>query len=628
MAFDAKSDRICKFILIMSYTELSDKFEFITSHIKKGPQIGGALCNLFKNYKKSLDLFSQQTLKNIDVFTADLPKDISSTTLEYALSSLISHFKKFAHQQSAFSRHFQTEVIDPLESFIVQNHDSNMNHLNKAAPHYKKLQKSIDNMQKLKEKHLQKSGESEKIEKLVDRNDHSKEQQKLYKNALQAKSNSFKASEIYEKSVQEANKLWDEYNSVMPGVLDGFQQNEESRIHFFKYSIEKYTNYYAKFSLNVTGIFEELNAALSNVDSEIDVKEFVEANKSKVIKKQEEFVSYEFYKRSKAFGIKSDQFNESEYEMLDDAGIQTGNDPDLELVKTVLNYLIPYRIDRLRDSVFTIDVPAEEEKEPNIDASYYGKLSELLHTVEGRELFCDVLESKNSNRCLEYSKITQLAALIKSLLTAMMMETDTDPITFCKLITFSDKFYTETPDDKKQFLSNLISSHCVWSDTNRWTQAIICAIQAKLEADGENSQQLGKRRKTGLFTTIKIIAKRIPAIFQKNLADERAEKAASFLVISQFNYHMIKLGVPVDTANSIILQVCQNVNLDPERTCLLLSEVLNTKRTSMMIEPDFSSSLKAREKERQKYGNLLQIGLALEFLEPKDCYALLLVCKQ
>ncbi|CAG9324067.1 unnamed protein product [Blepharisma stoltei] len=613
----------------MSYPELSDKFELVSSHLRKGLQVSANLCSFYKNFKKALDTFSQQTLKSIDAFSAELPKDINSATLSRLLTSTTIHFRKFAAQQAMYSRHLQQEIIDPLELFISQINNSNTNLVNKVTPTHKQLQKAIQKMEKHKEKHIKCSSEAEKIEKQYNYNDTSEKQQKMYKQVLQYKNSAFKASEAYDKSVFDANQCWNDYDSIIPGIMADFQQNEESRIHFIKYSIEKYANYYIAYQKNINEIFEELNVALGTVNSEIDIKEFVDNHKSSSPIKREEFVSYEKWKRLQKKGNQP-VFNEEDYEILGDAGIQNGKDPDLELVKAVLGYLIPFKLDPVRDSIFINSPEEDKSSEEVLDSRFYAKLSELLHTAEGRELFCDVLEHKNSNRCLEYSKITQLASLIKGMLTAMMIDGDTDSSIFCKVIFVSDKFYTENEANKKQYLASFISSHCIWSDAKRWNQAILSAIETQLENESESPLSPNKRRKirNGLVTAIKSWTHKIPLIFQKRLADERAEKAAAYLMISQFNYHMIKLGIPVETANSIVLAACQSVNLDPERTCLLLAEVLNTKRLLVHLESPVEVSLKAREKERERFGALLPYGLAIDFLQPNECFSLVLVCKQ
>ncbi|CAG9314965.1 unnamed protein product [Blepharisma stoltei] len=604
----------------MSYTEICDKFETAAVHVRSGTAIGSHLCTFFKSYKKSLDLFSQQILKHVENLSTELPKDAQNSTLIPALGAFAAHFKRILNQQTSLSRSIQLEIIDPLDAFILQLNTSNSQCVSKGAPTYRQLLKAKQKMEKLKNKHFISGEKAETAEAMISIDATPERQLKMQKQANYYRLLANRASETYEKSVHDANLCWNKYDSIIPGIMVSLQQNEESRIHFIKYTLEKYSKHHSSFQSILKSIFTEFDIQLANINSEIDVTSFVEANKSKRYKNREEFISYERWKKmSLESRIEEEKLNES-YENLEESVVIADEDPDLELVNTVLDFLVP------NSRIFTEeaeDLNAEKPEEKNLDANYYANLSELLHSQEGRELFIDSLEIRKSSEPVGYSKITQLAALIKSLLTMMMIEDDRDPNIITKIVTISHEFFTEDESGKKLFLSSFICSHNIWADRTRWESAIEFAIQSKIEADMESlaKQRRRNRRWSSIFTTIK-------QLFQKDLSQER-EKSTAFLIVSQFNFHMIQMGVSHDTINSIILAVCQDVNLDSERTCILLSEVIGTKNLNGKIfEPRKVSSLEIRNKERLKFGVLLPIGLAIDFLDPLECTTIVLVCKK
>lgn len=55
--------------------------------------------------------------------------------------------------------------------------------------------------------------------------------------------------------------------------------------------------------------------------------------------------------------------------------------------------------------------------------------------------------------------------------------------------------------------------------------------------------------------------------------EEQAERSSAFMILSQFNFHMINLGLTIDTAGEIILNCCHKFSLDADRTCVLLAEL-------------------------------------------------------
>ena len=178
-----------------------------------------------------------------------------------------------------------------------------------------------------------------------------------------------------------------------------------------------------------------------------------------------------------------EKIKEDDYEIIENPLIKTGSrDPDTELVETVLDHLIPREEDLLKDT-------------STLDSTYYSRISELLHTPDGRSLFCDVLENKRINSLLAYSKSTQLAALIKSFLTSMMMQDDNDSVVFCKIVVLAHVFYTENETGKRAYLTHLLENHAIWQDQNRWIEAIEAATSTKIQLDQEYTKSLPKKKK-------------------------------------------------------------------------------------------------------------------------------------
>lgn len=226
------------------------------------------------------------------------------------------------------------------------------------------------------------------------------------------------------------------------------------------------------------------------------------------------------------------------------------------------------------------------EKNEDLEHIYFGKISNLFHSAEGRSLFCDSLESIKHNSFISSVKIVQLAAIITSLLTVIMMEDDHDSLVFCKLVVLSHIFYSEDTEGKRAYLSDFISSHNIWNDRNRWIEAIEYATVSKIAADKESvhKYQSLKRKGHNLITTLKNLAVKVPV--QKGFDNEQNLKSAAFAIISQFNFHMIHLGIPFEAANAMILECCQKVDLDTDRTCVLLAELQANQRKNLRVEDE------------------------------------------
>ena len=98
--------------------------------------------------------------------------------------------------------------------------------------------------------------------------------------------------ENYRKTVQETNDLWQTFKEVSEPTLEGLQQNEESRIHFIKFTLEKISKLLNQQGQVCVDQSNELNGILENVNSQMDIRIFVDVNKSGVYHLKEDFVNF------------------------------------------------------------------------------------------------------------------------------------------------------------------------------------------------------------------------------------------------------------------------------------------------------------------------------------------------
>ena len=235
-------------------------------------------------------------------------------------------------------------------------------------------------------------------------------------------------------------------------------------------------------------------------------------------------------------------------------------------------------------------------------------MSELINYAEGRKQFIESLQNKTSQPFIVYEHLTQIAALIKELLSSMIRDNENDPFVFSNIVGLSDAFYT-FENGKKKFLAYFISPHAVWEDPKRWFQAINYNISNKAASDKENSQKMKKKSKFMSFL----------AEIVKNTGPEKAEKASVYLILSKFSYHMVKLNVHNDIACAIIMNSGKEYEINDEKVMLLISE----------IQARSDIFLKFPQKNRihnRSFSEILKISS--KFLEYKDICELSLVSKQ
>ena len=151
----------------------------------------------------------------------------------------------------------------------------------------KQLIKSKEVMLKSRQKYYQNSATLEKSEK-------GQTDERATKNLQNLRNLANKASEEYIKTIENVNKNTDDFDHTVPEIMKSLQQNEESRIHFVKSSIEKFIKLIHKNQINIKENFDHAYGLINNVNTSIDIKVFVDVHKGKYkggIK--EEFISYQ-----------------------------------------------------------------------------------------------------------------------------------------------------------------------------------------------------------------------------------------------------------------------------------------------------------------------------------------------
>lgn len=597
----------------MSYTDISDKFEVLVSHLKKGSAQVYTLCNFFKQYKKTFDVFSNSLTKLDDTFSIDTPNEGSLDTLSTALISVNSHLRKLSQNNISISKQIQLDIIEPLELFAEHHEITKGELVSRGTNINRGLRHSRSKLNKYRQKYYKTSMAAEKAELLKQPDQLRDSQTKfLHKSFYAVQAN--KLQEKYEESIMEVNAKLEQFDSIMPGILEALQQNEESRIHFMKYSLEKYVKHFQTYQINNAENCGDINNILDNVNSTIDVIIFVDINKSKdPYLKPEIFTSYEEFKLRKS--NLNFEFKEEDYEIMD----PVEEENEIEQIKVVINYLIPFQIG-LDTSVTTEDsfvaVKNVEDKNYNI------KVFQVLSNPDGRRLFVDILESRSSLNCMEETKLKELSVFFKEAFNFMLMDDDNDAQFFCKILEMSHTFYSENKDGKRKYLANYCK-HPLFDDKARWVQAIHFSVLCKIESERENSNRI-KPKSAGLFGNIvKQIKENMP-VFIKDSETERAERSAAFTVLSEFCVYLNQIGASIDLSNSIVLKICQKYDLDEERICLLLAEIQTNQKFKSNVD---TSSIKKRSKEKRRWGDVMPIALALEFLDHEDYNSILNVSK-
>jgi hypothetical protein len=595
----------------MSFRDLND-FEGTVKYLKQGASSVASISSFFKQMKRGTDTYASFLLKISQNFKHDLPMQGNMDTLSTALSAFTVHVGQLAGLFNSLGSGLQLEVIEPLDLFAEHYNASNSKEIATGTETLSRMKKSREQMVSLQDKYFKSSLEIEKLE--------GRQDVKTAKQMANLKTSTARLGAAYLQAFEQSNKCLADHEEALPEVMGNLQQNEESRMHFIKYTLEKYARSQQRTANSLTTMTNDLSDVLSNINSSLDIRVYVDSHRLQTHGLvREEFLSFEAW-RKRSRDASAGGFREEDFITLDDEW-DSPTDQDAYLIKAAVNALVSPREDDR----------SETEALPDLY-----KLTDLLQTSNGRSLFCTELEKRSEDCSLSSYNLTQLAAIVYSLLTCMYADNDTDPSAFYNLVVLAQTFYSQSDDGRRRLLSSLISGHQIWSDQARWENCINCVVAAKISAERESVQkQRSPAPKRGIFSKFKSFANKIPQVFQQKeaayvRADGRADKSAYYMVLSQFSFYMTSLGLAVEPASEVLFKICSRAQLDSERTCGLLAELqANQKGSKTLVSTRKSSRSipKRRENKLKKWGELLPIAQTLEYLAVEDLLTLVAVCK-
>ena len=615
----------------MSFIDIGDKFDLVAQHFSHGIRTIHCLSAYFQTLKKGYEgLTTALERAGLQLFR-DLPENSNMDTLTTALNAMTVHQKRVVEQHLAFTQGLQLEIIEPLEMFLEHFTSTNDTYINNGNFAFSQLTKARSMMTRCKESYYEACAACERVEQLVDLADSRDVLERAQRNLIQARTVAKSASERYLNAVDTANKEWEDYDKLVPSVMENLQQGDESRIHFLKYTLEKFFRLVQKMNHSDCKVYTDLNSIVTNISSSIDIRVFVDGLRSKAGSgsQRERFAGYEELRK-----LQRQESEEKEDDYLRQEGGET--DPETLFVKKVVIGLLP-KVHRL-----SFESQSDSELSENSDISSYDAVAEpeklaqmfdLLRSPHGRQLFLDVLDSRKYACQLSQLNIGHLASLFMVMLSALQDEGDRDPGIFFKIVLLTQVFYHET-ETEKVYLSVYVANHPIWVDFSRWQQAIEWATATRVASDRESIQKLQKARYTpksrGVFRALKLFAAKLPPVFQKDLSEEKVEKSTVFMVLSQFSFYMLNLTLPLDLASEVVLACCYKAHLDSERVCILLAELQANQPepdNGRKRRTDTIRSLKRREKERLTWSELLPLGCALVYLSNAELAQLLGVAK-
>jgi len=234
-----------------------------------------------------------KTTPGASLFSKSPPIEKEAKTLKAALLSWQQEGAKIAGHHLEFANKINTDIVKPLESFIKTKEperkkaiaegqkrtkaylDAKANH-DKSKDTYLKAMKEAEQATEAHEKAKTEleSGPEAKKKQLGDN------EKRAGQKATQLNERGKAAEGAYQKAVEVVNEVAKEnFSTHLPPVIDALQQLEEERYNQCKFILETFHKEFRNLPDLLIERAEALSSALSALDTDADLEEFVQEKK-------------------------------------------------------------------------------------------------------------------------------------------------------------------------------------------------------------------------------------------------------------------------------------------------------------------------------------------------------------
>lgn len=503
----------------MSYYQIPEKFEEVVNQQESKKEEILTLAKFFSAYKKIIENFSSQLSKLHSSSRLLKKPENCQDSLSKGLIRVLEFIHSLSESNLTLAKNLQIDVIEPLELFLENFCTVHSEIRDKGQTVSRPLRIGQSKVLKLRADYYMASGEAEKAARMAITEDCKERIEDVERNEIKMMGKSENNLSKYLEGLTEVNQLWSDFEEKIPPIMENLQQNEESRIHFTKNTLEKFVRYHQKIEVQINLSIKSFLETISDINSSSDIQLFVSQFHSPGLKKPDKFVNYDEWKKS---------LNENEYEIVE-------KEPD---IPSAIEILLTGNLSKFNPNIFN-------------------ELKELIKVSEGRKIFIECLEaSKSSN--LNSENLILVSKYLTFILDQFLQNNEYNAYLFCKIIEISTKFFTI--EGQKKTLSWYLAPNSFWKDEKRWIQGVNYAIGSKMAV----SRDAQKSRMQKSWEDLMGLE-----------GNEKVESTSAYILLSQFGYQLSKLNVPLSLGYTIIKSTCEDYGIDREKQVLLNIELFS-----------------------------------------------------
>ena len=662
----------------MDFLSLTSEYELYQEYLTKTKNTMKHVSNFFINFHKSLNEYATSIENSLN--------ELLSNFLTYDKN--ITHIKKFFSFFQLFENHLLnltsiskkilTEIISPTNeftSFLSSENRRNLERLKKIINNtniqkkrYDKAKESYFESCKLAE--IQEKKLLEEMDKRENNNDEGVKTQNTILTRLRIQSQ--EEYQKYKDEHQKTNKLYEEYNKKYFGLINNIKDNEEKRINYLSFHIEKF----------ISILKEEKNSLSNVIDSALASNEIDNKDQSlrlqldedmKIYKDnfnfeykpnqrflEEELLVYDIYRRRMEAIMNNNNLFLRNKKGLMASYMPTSiiNDSNLNYLKDTQDYLSKFSSINLEQNDALIYKSIFDNNPLNINQKLFSNFENKLKSdykfaqkiVD--KIFSDYFRSPTI--FYEFKNMDQFNRLSQILINVCLNKEIYNKIFELNygIINIAEKgFIIEENSKNRKYLCQVLGQNCsLFKNKKHWKDLFVYKIDNTLknllnkemekekEKEEKSTKKESKKNKEKEEEYKQLVEQKKKEIKEKNI----------FTIIQDFIIHFPNFNLDMSISNDLIMNVGPSYGLSTEEVKYLVcyinsniysiksgyQEKLNHKLPSNLNEKDlmyYKSNYLLKNINNTnniRFKKLLIIlNSAFNFLYPKDYVNLLRVNK-
>ena len=296
--------------------------------------------------------------------------------------------------------------------------------------------------------------------------------QEISNKALNVKYKAEVSFQEYKQEVEYLNSIVDESETEYDPSLEAIQQQEERRINFVKYIMEKFLSYYSQCNMILLEKEDKFNDSVKMINHHTDLQIFVDENRTRESREsvlgKTQIKIYE-HKKSSANSSDNEQQNSTDASSVENNGMEDLNFPSQEELDKNINFVKT----KIKDMIRNQTEMTMEDK------------ADLLDLIHFKEVNYRVSEElKTITDVKEYHVLKDLSDIVNYMITESINDKHNDFKIINNILNSASSIYCRKspegqPQVKKIYLTDFLKPHAIWTEKSRWKTWIYCIIEEK-----------------------------------------------------------------------------------------------------------------------------------------------------